>query len=447
MSVQLEAAVVRDEPVLDEPKGWNPATRLLFRFCFLYFGLFCVIYPQPIFALFGITQNWLSEDVVKALNSWPSPVVEWVGRTVFGVNAELNFSSGSGDQTYLWVLVFCILVTAVAGTVVWILLDRRRTEYRRLAGWFLLFLRVILAGQMLGYGFAKAIPNQMQVPDLVTMLTPYGEFTHMAVLWSQVGTSPVYQSLLGIAEVLGGVLLLLPRTVLAGVLLSLVSMAQVWVLNMTYDVPVKLLSFHLLLLSLVLLAPEAKRLLAFLSGSASGPTTAPNPFTSRKARRISAAALAVVLAWFVLADVVNARDGWREYGGGREKPELYGIWAVTEFTRDGQPVPPLLTDETRWRRLIFDYPNTAVYQRMDDGFVPIAAEIDSAAHRLTVRAPGGDAPLGSFTFERPQPERLMLTGELEGRPVTIALDLVDSDRFPLRQGGLHLIQDFPDGVR
>jgi hypothetical protein len=34
---------------------------------------------------------------------------------------------------------------------------------------------------------------------------------------------------------------------------------------MTYDIPVKLLSFHLMLFSLFLLAPEARRLFNFFS--------------------------------------------------------------------------------------------------------------------------------------------------------------------------------------
>jgi hypothetical protein len=37
-------------------------------------------------------------------------------------------------------------------------------------------------------------------------------------------------------------------------------MAQVFMLNMSFDVPVKILSFHLLLMSLVLLAPQIRRL-------------------------------------------------------------------------------------------------------------------------------------------------------------------------------------------
>ncbi|ATL66575.1 hypothetical protein CRH09_10500 [Nocardia terpenica] len=43
-------------------------------------------------------------------------------------------------------------------------------------------------------------------------------------------------------------------------LLSLVDTALVFVLNMTFDGPIKIISSHLMLMSLVLLAPEARRL-------------------------------------------------------------------------------------------------------------------------------------------------------------------------------------------
>ncbi|GAB2441869.1 DoxX family protein [Nocardia tengchongensis] len=428
--------------------GWRPATRILFRFAFLYFGLFCVFYPQPVFAFLGVIQEWLPDNsVITVVNSYSAPV-EWVGRTVFGAHVALNLNSGSGDQAYLWVLVFCVLVVAVAGTVVWSVLDRRRTEYRRLAGWFLLFIRLCLAGQMLGYGFAKLVPTQMPVPPLDALIQPLGNLTHSSMLWLQVGTSPVYEMMLGAAEVLGGILLLLPRTTLAGVLLSLVSMAQVWVLNMTFDIPVKLLSFHLMLLCLVLLAPEARRLTAVLTGGAAGPAETPEPVSGPRGRKVVAIGQVAMLVWFLIAQVVTSVRAYNEYGPGRERSELYGIWTVTEFTRDGQSVPPLLTDETRWRRLVFDSPDAAAFQGMDDTLTPVGAKIDPTAHTLALLSPGGEGaegpqPLATFTFDRPDADRMTLTGDMSGHPVIVSLHRVDESGIKLRQGGIHLVQDIP----
>lgn len=95
----------------------------------------------------------------------------------------------------------------------------------------------------------------MPGPTLAQLLQPYGTLSPASVLWLQVGSSHPYEMALGAVEVIAGLLLFVPRTAVLGTMLSLASMAQVFLMNMTFDVPVKLLSFHLLLISLVLLAP------------------------------------------------------------------------------------------------------------------------------------------------------------------------------------------------
>ncbi len=241
---------------------WRPSTRVAFRFCVVYFGLFCVLLTQIPFALLGVVGRMIGGQFALTAMSLLNPLTSWVGSNLFGVNAVLHEDSGSGDQAAIWVLVFCILVLAIAASTVWTVLDRR-LSYPRLLAWFTLFLRLCLGGQMLFYGFAKLIPTQMPGPTLAQLLQPYGTLSPASVLWLQVGSSHPYEMALGAVEVIAGLLLFVPRTAVLGTMLSLASMAQVFLMNMTFDVPVKLLSFHLLLISLVLLAPYLDRLLDF----------------------------------------------------------------------------------------------------------------------------------------------------------------------------------------
>src|ERR1700758_512214 len=41
------------------PQPWPEVTKIAFRFCFLYFGLFCLLFAQITFAFFGILGHWL----------------------------------------------------------------------------------------------------------------------------------------------------------------------------------------------------------------------------------------------------------------------------------------------------------------------------------------------------------------------------------------------------
>ncbi|MGY2063078.1 DoxX family protein, partial [Nocardia gipuzkoensis] len=185
------------------------------RFLVCYLGLFCLVDPQICFTFVG----WLRGALPAQASLWLvrplSPVVAWVGRRVFGVDAVLRIDSASGDQRFHWVLLFCVLTVALVAIAVWSVLDRRRVEYRRAAGWFLLALRLLLGAQMLYYGVSKVIPTQMPAPSLTAMLLPYGSFTPMGVLWNQVGASPPYEILLSCAELTAGILLFVQRTAVA----------------------------------------------------------------------------------------------------------------------------------------------------------------------------------------------------------------------------------------
>src|SRR4030095_1955546 len=37
----------------------------------------------------------------------------------------------------------------------------------------------------------------------------------------------------------------------------------------------------------------------------------------------------------------------------RERPPLFGIYQVDRFVRNGDTIPPLKTDSTRWERVVF----------------------------------------------------------------------------------------------
>ncbi|RDI65587.1 hypothetical protein DFR76_106459 [Nocardia pseudobrasiliensis] len=434
--------------------GWNPLTRIAFRLCFIYFVLWCLSNSQITGVFLGWFEARLPRDVVAGQEWLLTPAVKWLGHNVFGVDAIL-LDTGSGDQTYHWVLLFCLLGFAAAATAVWTALDRRRTEYRRLAGWFLLFIRVCLGGQMFYYGVGKMIPLQMPEPGLATLLQPYGDMTRMSVLWNQVGAAPNYEILLGTAEVLAGLMLFIPRTAVLGAMLALIDMAMVFVLDLNFDVPVRIGSGHLMLMSLLLLAPEAKRLAAVLVlDRPSGPPTAPRPFHTPRSRRPAAITQLALGIWIIFAQVHDDWGYWNKYGPNRPEPPLYGIWTVREFTRDGQDLPPLLTNENRWQRVVFDTPGLMQYQRMDGTLVPARLEIDPQAHRLLLRTAEAPATMhrtqprrqpesvGAFTFQQSAADRLRLDGEFNGHPVTVTLERFDENTFPLRDREFRWVHEY-----
>src|SRR5688572_23386788 len=236
---------------------WKPLTLLLFRFTFVYLGLFVLVtqvsgsmIPNLSFYYRGLGRLWPFRELTS-----------WTGLHVFGVVGVEN--AAGGEPLFFWVQSFWVLVLSMVATVVWSLIDRSRQNYVALHSWFRLFIRFALAGAMLEYGMTKVIPTQFPAPSLETLVTPTGDLTLSALLWASIGASPAYEIFTGCIEVLGGILLLVPRTTMLGAILSMAAMTQVFALNMTYDIGLKLVSLHLIALALFLIAPEASRLADF----------------------------------------------------------------------------------------------------------------------------------------------------------------------------------------
>ncbi len=199
---------------------------------------------------------------------------------------------------------------------------------------------------------------------------------------------------------LGGLLLIVPRTTPLGALICLADLTQVFVLNMTYDVPVKLLSFHLLLLAWFLLAPDLLRLADFFLR---------NRATELPRRRNSSTHVAKTASRLPLRSFLDSGSWERMLTvlgtlgtlTAADVPALYGIWDVEQFSTDGLPRAPLLTDYGRWRRVIFDFPERMAFQRMDNSFTGYGVAINVNDKTLALTKYGDKYWKADFHFMRP----------------------------------------------
>src|SRR5689334_2383433 len=113
---------------------------------------------------------------------------------------------------------------------------------------------------MIASGIVRLIPVQMPPLRPLDQLQRLGELTQGELLRTVVGASPIFQSFTGLAALVGGVLLLFPRTTLAGALICAANLAMAVTLALCYDLPTKLYVSFLLVLALLLITPEWRRL-------------------------------------------------------------------------------------------------------------------------------------------------------------------------------------------
>jgi hypothetical protein len=417
---------------------WRSLTKIAFRFFASYFALY-IVTTQMLGTLIPLGN--------VNLGGW-GPIrwtVEWTARNLFGVTSALVVSgSGSGDKTYDWVLAVVLLTIAAVITVAWGIAARRVENHETAQKWFRLFLRFALGTTMLSYGSAKFIPLQMPFPSLTRLVEPYGNFSPMGVLWASIGASPSYEVFTGLAEASAAVLLFIPRTTTLGALVALGCTIEIFALNMTYDVPVKLFSFHLVAMALFLLAPDAKRLLnVLLLNRAVEPAVVPPLLKSGRANRNMLIAQLVFGALMIGVAINNSVSAWTKYGGGAPQSPLYGVWTVAHMSIDGVELPPLVTNWNRWRRVIFDRPTMMSFQRMDDTIGNFPVKIDMTAKSVALSRVEDPTWTSTLAFEQTGADRLTLSGNMNGKKFEMRLELFPRDKFLLVSRGFHWIQEYP----
>ncbi|HEV2288846.1 MAG TPA: hypothetical protein VGR81_07835 [Candidatus Acidoferrales bacterium] len=432
-----------DPAVLDSAGCWNATTRVAFRFCFLYLGLY-ILFTQMLTSLFFAATNdngAFEVDYTRPVQA----VIVWIGHHVFGIaHPILTALTGSGDRLFDWIELPCILALAIAGTIVWSALDGRREGYGKLYSWFYVILRFALSATMLSYGAAKILPLQMPFPSLNRLLEPYGNLSPMGVLWASIGASQAYEVFAGAAEMLGGILLIFPRTTTLGALVCLADATQVFLLNMTYDVPVKILAFHLILVSAFLLAGDSQRLCSVFFSERPAPASPKRLlFRGERANRIALIVQILFGLWLVGANLYGSISVYNVYGPGAPKSPLHGIWNVQELTVDGQPHPPLLTDAERWRRLVFDSPRYMTIQDMNETAKYYLPKVDMTAKTIKLSKSSDKNWSADFSFSEPSADEMILDGSMDGHKIHADLQLFDRTKFLLVTRGFHWVQDYP----
>jgi hypothetical protein len=424
-------------PAEQSRTAWSFAALLGFRFAFVYLVLYSFPGPLALIPAMGSLFGWYDK-------AW-RPAVTWTATHIFHRTLPYNPNGSDTLQQNLQCLLMAVM--AVAAMIAWSVLDRKRSEYRYLHEWLRLYVRLTLGAALLIYGADKVIKVQFPNPFLWRLLQPYGDSEPMGLLWTFMGYSKPYNIFTGLVEMAGGALLMAPRLATLGALISLGAMANVFMLNVSYGVTVKLYSLHLLLMSGFLLLPELRRLAGvFILNRPAQPVTAPALFSRRWLNLSLLAVQLLFLVYCAGTDLWQAQQRFRQFGDDAPKPPLYGIYAVDEFVVDGKARPPVFNDGTRWRRFVFDRFSLVGIEQAEGSIQRYRQILDLKAGTLQLRKSGDPNWKAAFTIEpdtsASSPGLIKLSGDMDGKQVRATLRKLDLT-FPLYNRGFHWISEFP----
>lgn len=409
---------------------WPRWQRHLFRGAFLWIGLLLATFPFP-------------RPYLPDLGKWLSPLTTAVAAAIarmVGLHGPYLHEIAS-DTLLMYVHMATLLVLALLGAAVWGWRDRQALAYPKLQYVLLVAARYFLAAAMLSYGFAKVFKIQFYIPEPNTLYTPLGEVPRDLLFWSTMGASHSYSVVTGLIEVLVGILLLFRGTRLAGGCLGIAVMANVVLLNFSYDISVKLYASLLLLLCFVVISPDFTRLLAFLRGGAVPATQLWTPTFVKPGSRLAWATLKTVVVCALLLDAVGLQFETSNFNDDlAPRPPYHGAYAVKQFIQDGDTLAAALGQPLRWQRVFVHRQGFVIVQDMAGQMQDYPLRMSPDRQSLLLLGASGQLA-GYFEVQSCDPTQGCLVGMQQGHALQIKLQPLDWRTLPLLQGEFHWTSD------
>lgn len=370
---------------------------------------------------------------------------KWIGKFIFDLTYNFEVSGyGSGDNTYAYITLFVNFVLAIVVTAIWTILQKKRKEYNIFLYWFLVTLRVFLIATMFLYGFVKIFQIQFQEPSFVKLLQPLGEYSPMGLAWTYMGFSKGFGMFAGIMEILGGVLLIWRRTATLGAFIVIGVMTQVAMMNLMFDIPVKLFSIHLIVIAGVIFMTDIKRFTAvFIKNKPAESYDFYYPINTKSFHKTTRNLKLILLPIILVVGCILSYLGNLNISDVNHRPELYGIWETKTFVRNNDTVPPLVTDSHRWRYLLIERKDKAIVKTMTDKLVNHTFITDTLDNRISVYSQYGIKDSLNFQYTLENSKYLKLFGTLENDSLVITLIKKDLNKYPLKSRGFRWINERP----
>ncbi|QJD97455.1 hypothetical protein HH214_17035 [Mucilaginibacter robiniae] len=417
---------------------WTTTQTWTFRFLFLFFILLILTEPnagapmlQPFYQYYIQPVHW---------------AITWLAANVLHLPERINtFTNGSGDTTYDYLVVFSVAVLSLIGTIIWSVIKRGPCNYYKLYYWLTVMLRFYVGITMIAYGGVKIIKLQFPAPGLYRLLEPYGDSSPMGLAWTFMGYSKGYNYFTGLAELSCGLLLLFRKTTTLGAVIALTVAANIMAINYCFDVPVKIISTMLVVMTLFILGRDFSRFINFffLNQTVQPAVLTPMRFKKRW-KNITLITLKYLLITYVIVITAYACiKGMTLYGERAPKPPLYGIYNAETFIRGHDTIAPLITDGTRWRRLVISGQNYAQVYFMNDSTLNYIFKIDTSAKKVFLYNYSDSAQKYVLKYIKSDPGVLKLEGKLLSDTVQITLRRFDEKKFRLNSRGFHWVNEYP----
>jgi uncharacterized membrane protein YphA (DoxX/SURF4 family) len=367
---------------------------------------------------------------------------------LWGAEVDKAFQGVAGEL----VMAYTVAALSMIAAAIWLLVDRRARGTPLVRELTILIARVTLAGILCHFGYRKVLDTQTVPPGPVEWIRYVADWHSTSIFWIGSGASPWFTQAAGWSELVACVLLLIPRTVVLGALLSAAILENINLILTTPDHTwFTITPGTRLIFACIILAFNWRRVVAFFFNRPTG--------QSRSFDWGSAAARRAIIAGSAVLFIFSGPYYWWQapiqwYDRQSQSP-IEGVYRVDRFSLNGQTTFTEAEAAKRWRIAAIESCTTILVRTVSDDTIayrlmptgrPVdfnhinrrCAEVTSAeTGELAVldnraRYDMAEAPSDAkrLRFTR-TPKGLLLSGELGGAHIDADLRRIPSEKYGL----------------
>lgn len=326
-------------------------------------------------------------------------------------------------------LTFMMLSFLIA--FIWTLVDKGK-KFPYLYKYLQVFARYYIAFVLLGYGLEKIDYNQFAT-DPISMLIRFGDNDRYHAFRSFMGISKSYKFFAGLIELIPFLLLLFRRTSTIGALIALGVLVNVLMLNIGYDIWLKLILINLILFCIFILLPDIKRLYQiFVLRQSTALTLVPAIIKNKKYKWLQYTAKFLLIGVAAFMQVSLEMRWYHERVNGPYK-ELVGVYDVKEFSSFESGFKNE-THPLKWKRFALNQFAELDVFLQNDSLKWFYMKVDTSAKTLDLKQGMDTTIKGTLHYTNIKPGLWLFEGKLKNDSIRIISHRTDMYDMPVMKG-------------
>lgn len=411
--------------------------KLILRFVFLYFLLY--IYP------YGF--EYIKEIDPNNFSFWKG-ITTWFGKVFLGWEYNPDMLLNGFDSKYDFTRFLLIAVISIIGATIWVFIDSKiKKEYNnKLKILLQTILRYHIGLTLILYGLSKVFLLQFGTMDIDSLETPIGELNGMNFVWAFMSYSKFYGVTAGLIEVVGGLLLLFRRTTSLGAFLLLIAMTNVVLMDIGYDVIVKMFAIHLLLMIVFLMWDDLKRLYDFfLRNKPSTAATYLPLFEGRKGKNIRNIIKGTLLLYVFISFSFDMIERIEQQHSNHYK-NFTSSHEIELFVKNGDTIPKSKIHGNRWNKIRINdlsyLPETLMILNEDNTTQRYKFTVDTLTKKLYLTDfYGEDLTQHELTYKALENKVYIYEGIFKGDSLRMRTRAKSISDYRLTKNGIRWIRD------